>query len=447
MTENKAWFVAAMCVCLAVPTGCGGEPAPEPAPAAERAGPTGLAAEVRQDWAQFQGPNRDGTSPETGLLKAWPEGGPKVLWTIDVGRGFGGAAVRDGEVYLLDRDVPPRDDASAGRDILRCFDLASGEERWRDAYDAPGRVGHSGSRQVPSVTKKWVYAVGPYGHVHCWDRRSHEVVWETNLVTEYGAKVLRWALAQSPVFYEDTLILAPLSDEVGVVALDGATGQERWRTGPLGPLGYASPTLLRIGGLAQLVVQTKREVVAVRPDDGELLWRHGFGCQWPIPMPTLVGEDRVFVTGGYGAGSTMIRVRRAAGGFTTETLWRDELIGSQIQQPMVVGGHVYAVCNTNDRGDGMACFAADDGEVRWRTAREPYLDKGNTVLTGDGVFYQVDGKSGELYAIDPSPAAFKALDKVELLSGREIWAPMALDEGRLIVRDQSKMMCLDVNAR
>ncbi len=439
-----------------------------------------FADQVRKGWAQFQGPNRDGTSPETGLLRAWPEGGPKVLWKVEVGAGYGGAAVRDGEVYLLDREEPAGEPArgrgrggrgggrgprpsdlglesldaggrrpagGGGRDILRCLDLAGGEERWRYAYDAPGKVSHPGSRQVPSVTEEYVYTIGPFGHVHCFDRKTHEVVWKKNLLTDYGSKLPRWAVSQSPLFYRDTMLVAPLSREAGLVALDPATGRELWRSEPLGDLGYVSPTFVRIGGVEQALIQSSDGVYAVDASNGVSLWRYRYRCRIPIPMPTVVGADRLFITGGYDAGSDMVRVWRSPAGFAAEQLWRNEEIGSHVQQPIVVGDHIYAVCNTNTARDGMVCFAAEGGKVVWQTGSAPYLDKGCTLLTGDGLFYQIDGRTGELYVIEPSPAGFKALDKVEMLSGKEIWAPMALADGKLVIRDQSKMLCLDVRSR
>ena len=100
-----------------------------------------LASAFAEDWPQYLGPNRDGTSPQKGILRSWPEGGPEVLWTVKVGRGYGGPVVTDGKVDLLDRD----DEVG---DSLRCIDLSSGEELWHFADDAPGRVSFPGSRSV-----------------------------------------------------------------------------------------------------------------------------------------------------------------------------------------------------------------------------------------------------------------------------------------------------------
>ena len=106
-----------------------------------------------QDWPQYLGPNRNSTSSQKGILRSWPENGPEVLWTVDLGKGFGGPVIKDGKVYLLDRDD------SVG-DTMRCFDLSNGKELWKFGYEAPGSVMFPGSRSVPVVDGNYVYSCG-----------------------------------------------------------------------------------------------------------------------------------------------------------------------------------------------------------------------------------------------------------------------------------------------
>ena len=167
------------------------------------------------DWPQFMGPNGDGTSPEKGLLRAWPAEGPKVLWTVPVGSGYGGAAIRDGKVYILDR-------VGKAQDKLRCLDLATGKEEWAFAYDAPGPIKHEGSRSTPAVTDKHIFILGPFGHFHCLDKASHQVLWKMNILTDFSVKLPNWSVAQSPLVYQELVVIAPQSDSVGLVALDQA---------------------------------------------------------------------------------------------------------------------------------------------------------------------------------------------------------------------------------
>ena len=166
------------------------------------------------DWPQYLGPERNSISPEEGLLRSWPEGGPEVLWTVGVGRGYGGPVVKDGKVYLLDRD----DEVG---ESLRCFDLSNGDELWNFAYDAPGSVMFPGSRSVPSVDGNRVYSCGHNGDLYCIDTNTHQPVWKANVWTDFGGKPPSnaggfrsreagsfpiWAITQCPLVYGDLVI-------------------------------------------------------------------------------------------------------------------------------------------------------------------------------------------------------------------------------------------------
>ncbi len=390
------------------------------------------------DWPRFQGPNRDGTSPESGLGRSWPPGGPKILWKTDVGIGYGGVAVAGGNLYLLDREA-------GAADVLRCLDAASGAERLRAAYDAPGKLSHPGSRSVPTVDGDLVFTVGGWGHLKAWNRETFAEVWARHVLADWDGKLPRWGVSQSPLVVGEKLIVAPQSKTVGVVALDKATGRELWRSGPVGEMRYVSPVLHTLADTAQVVIQSVDRVAGVDLETGRILWTYRYHCRNAIPHPTRVGPGALFITGGYDAGSDLVRIGRGPGGWTATRVWRHEEIGSQIPQPFVLGQSIYLVGNTNTRADGMVCLAAD-GSVRWQTKRDPHLDRGNGVLTADGTLYQIDGASGEIYIVEPSPAGFQPLAKAPLLSGRQIWGPMALAEGKLYARDSKRLVCIDLAA-
>lgn len=162
-----------------------------------------------------------------------------------------------------------------------------------------------------------------------------------------------------------------------------------------------------------------------------------------MPVP----GDRLFLTGGYGAGSAMIQVSREGPGFRVAELFKldAKTCGSQIHQPILYGDCLYVNSNSNERQDGLVCLRID-GTVAWRTADTPGLplfDRGNLLLA-DGMLLALDGKTGILHLIDPSPAGYKELAQAKVLDGKEIWAPMALVNGKLIIRSQTEMKCLDV---
>jgi outer membrane protein assembly factor BamB len=394
---------------------------------------------VSADWPQFMGPNGNGISSEKGLARSWPADGPKVLWTVPLGPGYGGAAIRKGKVYLMDR-------VDRQKDVLRCLDLETGKEGWNFSYEAPGAIDHDGSRSTPAVTDEYVFTIGPFGHLHCIDGNTHQAVWKKDLVSDFVGKPPRWAVAQSPLLYKDMVVVAPQSDKVGILALDQVTGKERWRSEGIGPMAYGSPMLVNLDGIDQVVIVNNLGVAAVGAVDGKVLWRYSHVCKIPIPNVTALPEGKFFVTGAYLAGSAVVQVLRQGDGWVVKELSRTAQIGGHCHPALLCQDHLYMLCNINERSDGMVCFDLE-GKVVWQTKNNPNLDKGGSILTADGVMYVMDGKSGELHIVEPSPAGFKSLGKTKLLEGREIWGPLALAEEKLVMRDQTQMKCLDLRVR
>jgi outer membrane protein assembly factor BamB len=400
------------------------------------------AAGAWADWWQFQGPNRDGKSPETGLMRAWPEGGPKELWSFPLGEGFAGPAVRDGEVYLLDR-------VDEAQDVLRCIDLDTGAEKWNYAYDAPGSVGFTGSRTPPTVDENRVYSVGMLGDFLCIDRKTRQPVWRKNILTDFGQEPPSWGISQAPVLWNDLAIVAPQSGNAFVAAYNKDTGDLVWQSSGLGDTGYVSPVVHTLAGVEQVVMTAANgNTAGISLENGEILWTYdGWQCKIPIAYPTLLPDDRLFITGGYDAGSAMIKISRDGEAFVATELFKTDQCNSQIHQPLFHEGHLYANSNSNSSEDGMICMTPD-GELKWRTADSddlPKFERGNLLLA-DGMIISLDGKSGILHLVDPSPEGFRELARVPMFDGNQMWAPMALTGGKLLLRDQHTLKCLDLRA-
>ena len=398
-----------------------------------------LAMPARADLPQFLGPNNTGEAPGVKLARSWPKDGPKVLWTLRTGPGFGGPAIHQGKVYLLDRD-------GRSGDVLLCIDLKTGKESWRFAYRAPGRLSYDGSRSTPAVDNKYVFTIGPFGHVYCVDKASHKAVWKKELATDFGSKRPNWGFSQSVLLYKEHAIIAPLSGRVGVAALEKATGKVVWTSKPVGPMRYMSPLLTTLAGVEQVIVASHRQTAGVDPATGKVLWTYGgFRCNIPVPSPVHVGGGRVFITGGYGAGSVMIQVTKVGGRFAVKELFRLKRLGCHIHPPLVYKDHLYAQFNTKRTKDGLACVDLE-GNVKWKTGRSPNFDWGGLVLA-DGLILAMDGSSGVLRLIEPGPAGYKELASARLLSRPRIWGPMALTDGKLVCRDQREMKCVEVGAK
>ncbi|HIA47025.1 MAG TPA: hypothetical protein EYN96_03425 [Candidatus Hydrogenedentes bacterium] len=404
---------------------------------------TGIAS---ADWPQFQGPARNGFSPEAGIARSWPEGGPREIWSASVGEGFGSASIRDGEVYILDRE-------SGVQDILRCFSLDTGEELWRYAYEAPRKVSYPGSRTTPMVTEKYVYTVGVMGNLYCIDRKTHRPVWNHNLVDKFSMRgIPNWGVSQAPSVYKDLVIVAPQSSTSAVAAFNRHNGELVWSSPGIAGLGYVSPVVTTLHGVDQVVMFNpagRREpgtVFGVSLEDGSVLWKYSdWVCRIPIPFPTILDDNRVFITGGYGAGSTLFEVIKTGEGFDTKELFSTMEFGSQIHQPLLIDGVLYGNSNSNGEKHGMACLALD-GTLNWRTKDTkglPRFDFGN-LISVDGLILNLEGRKGSLHLIEPSPDGYKELARAQILDGTKMWAPMAFSDGKLVLRSQSEMKCLDL---
>jgi outer membrane protein assembly factor BamB len=405
-----------------------------------------VACAFAADWPQYYGPKRDSTSAEKGILRSWPKEGPKVLWTTPVGVGYGGPAVVGGKVYLLDRDDKVGDN-------LRCLDLSSGKELWNFAYNAPGRVDHPGSRSTPAVDGNYVYTCGLQGDLYCISTTTHKPVWHKNIWKDFGgAQLPRWGITQNPLVYGNLLIVAPQAPQASVVGYDKLTGELKWKSPVLsGAAGYVSPSIVKIGNENHLVMimagvgfgrsASGGSVNGLDPLSGKVLWTYGnWQCGVPVPHAVDAGEGRVLITGGYSAGAAMIKVeKKPDGSYGVSELFKTINFGAHTQPPILYKDHFYAQYTINERSDGLVCMSMD-GQIKWKTGDDPPFNKGGAVLA-DGLLLAVDGNT-KLYLIEPDPSGFKPLASAVLLDPGENWAPLALVDGKLLIRDQKNLKCV-----
>lgn len=405
------------------------------------------ATAARADWPQYLGPDRNAVAPDVRLSRSWPDSGPRIIWSFPLGRGYGGASVHRGEVFVLDR-------IGDQSDILRCIDLETGTETWTYVYSAPGRHSHPGSRAVPTVDQDHVWTVGPFGHFHCISRKTHVPVWSTHILDRFEADEPQWGVAQSPLIYRDTVIVAPQGNQAGVVAFNKHTGELRWTTRKLTGLPcYVSPMLVNIGGMDQVVMMSagdrndesiRGELVAFDPANGKTLWSYSdFPTFAGIAPPAVVGDRRLFLTNSslsshWEPTSLMLKVQRTANGFAARELYRTTETAGKMHPPVMHEGCLFF----NDLDKGMRCLSLE-GKVMW--AGGPDFGLGAFVLA-DGLILNQHGKTGDLYLIEPSPLEYRELAKARLFPDKpgEPWTPLAISNGKLLIRDGKQMLCVDL---
>ncbi|MFN8256221.1 MAG: PQQ-binding-like beta-propeller repeat protein [Bacteroidales bacterium] len=419
-----------------------------------------------QDWPQFLGPDRNSTSPQKKLLRTWPAEGPQVLWTAGIGIGYGGPVVKDGKIYLFDR-------MDSIGDIMRCFDLPTGKELWNFATTSPADFPFPGSRSVPAIDGNYVYGCGAAGDLYCIDINTHKPVWNKNIWKDFGGKDLPiWAISQCPLIYKNMVIVSSHAPDAGVVAFNKLTGELVWKTPNLGNETYVSPSIIKISGEDQVVMVTSStnpfghpeaaktlgKIIGMEPLTGKVLWEYNqWECHISVANVVEAGDNKLLLVGGYELGCVMIKVeKKADNSFAVTELFKHNEFGDHTKPPIIFKGYFYGQFTTNGKRDGLVCMDME-GKIMWKTKNAPKFDKGSMILA-DGLILATDGAT-KLYLIEPDPSAFKSLASADILKQGGVdarnrmtnfggptqnWAPIALADGKLLIRDQSRLMCVKV---
>ena len=400
----------------------------------------GTPSNIPGSWPCFRGTNRDSISPdETPLSDTWAAGEPKALWAVDAGEGYAGAAVINGRVWLLDYD------RTAQCDSLRCLSLADGGEIWRFSYPLAVKRNHGMSRTVPAVTKEFVVSLGPKCHVTCLDAATGKFCWGIDLVREYGTTVPAWYAGQCPLIDGDRVILAPSGSSM-MIAVDLATGKLLWKTpNPRDwKMTHVSITPMEIAGRKTYVYCGNRGVAGVAADDGTLLWET---TDWKISLATVaspvpVPGNRIFLSGGYEAGAMMLQITEQGGKFKPQSLFRlnSDTFGATQQTPILYEGHLYGV-----RPNGELVCLDLLGKVLWASGSTHRFGLGPFLVANGKIFVMDD--NGELTMAKATPDGFHLLAHAKVLTGHDAWGPMAMAGSRLILRDLTRIVCLDMRKK
>ena len=384
-------------------------------------------ASASGDWPQWRGPERNGVSSVTGLLKSWSEKGPAVVWRIPGGEGFSGISIARGRAYTMF--------ARGNTELVVCLDAATGKEVWRaqTGTNFRDRQGGNGPRSTPLVAGDQVFVLSANGTFYALEAKSGAVQWKSDFAQQFGSQAPRWGFSTSPLV-EGDLVLVEAGGGGGksLVAFARENGRVIWASQGDKP-SYSSPLAITVGGMRQIVFFTAEGPVAVTPAEGRLLWRHTWHTSYDVnaATPVFVAPDRIFISSGYDKGAALLRIK--AGGAGVEQVWQSRVMKNHMATSVLHQGHLYGF----DAGT-LKCIEAASGESAWRKRG---LGKGSLILADGHLF--VLGEGGDLALVEATPVEYREKGRVEVFKSK-CWTAPSLSGGKLYLRDEREIVCLDV---
>jgi outer membrane protein assembly factor BamB len=409
-----------------------------------------LESQLEGTWPRFRGEYFDNISRETTpLIDNFPEGGPPILWRVDLGEGHAGAAIYKGAVYVMDYDEEER------ADLLRCFSLVDGTEIWQRGYKINLKRNHGMSRTVPAVTEDYILTIGPRSHVMCVSREDGEFIWGLNVEKDYQAEIPLWYTGQCPIIDDGKAIIA-VGGSVLMVAKDLATGETLWEVPNEQDwkMSHSSIVPWVYGGVKMYVYSAFGGVFAVGAEGeyaGKILWQTAeWNHEVVAPSPVCLDDGTVFLTAGYGAGSMVLRVSGNVGQFNVEVVSeyapKDGLACEQ-QTPVMFEGYFLGIL-PKDAGplrNQLVCVHPDDfTRMVWTSGQDKRFGLGPYMIADNKLFILDDDAT--LTIARPSTREYIELDSYRILEGHDAWGPLALADGYMVLRDSKTMVCIDLSA-
>lgn len=383
------------------------------------------------DWPTFLGPMRDGVSPDTGLLKEWPEAGPALLWkNTTVGPGWSSVAVVNDLLYTTGNE--------GENQMLICLDVKTGKAVWRAAQGPKSdHKKYGGARATPTVDGDRIYLTGGSGLVTCQSAKDGKMLWKKSMSTDFGGKVGGWQYAESVTILGNLAIIIPGGPQ-GVVALDKMTGVKVWSSGTALQAGYASLLPITEGGNTILVTGTQSGLVAIEAKSGKEIYRNPFAANNTANAPTPAYSDGfLFWSVGYNKGSLCLKVTHASGQWRFEEAWTSTDMGCHPGNYVIANRQIYGKGKR-----GLTCLDLKSGQTLWTLP-----GYAGQATFADGRVYAFSEQGGKLALVEPLAGEGRIQGKLQVEGTGSSWSHPVVINGRLFLRYDTNLYCFDVKAR
>jgi outer membrane protein assembly factor BamB len=387
----------------------------------------GILLAIAEDWPQWRGPFRNGTTSETNWSHTWPGGEPKKIWTAEAGIGVSSIVVAQSNAYTLGH--------RGGSNVVGCFDTSDGALRWQYAYaeELMDWQFEGGPCSTPLVEGGRIYAAGRSSNVQCLDAQTGKLIWSQNLKKLTGLKPGNWGLNGSPLLSQGRLILN--FGTVGM-ALDPADGKQLWLSGPKENT-YTSPIYGEFDGKPALFVAGNDQLAFVEPSDGTTRWTTKFKVGFKAGDPVSVPGGVFFSS--LETGGAMVRIEE---GKEPKLAWRKSELGAITGTPVFIDGYLYGVLGDNSGKGALSCVKPETGEVRWS---RPGFGWGSLLAAGDRLLVLSD--RGALSVVKADPNKCNVLASGQVIGGK-VWTAPSLSNGKLYIRNiKGRVVVYDLGKR
>jgi len=419
-----------------------------------------------EDWPQWLGPKRDGVWREDGILERFPDGGPKLRWSVSIGGGYAGPSVADGRVFVMDyaRKRNAKDGEifekgmnenwhrahKAGQERLLCLNEADGRVLWTREYPTTythAKLYANGPRTTPLVDSDRVYTLGAEGRLSCFEVKTGKERWSRDLKADYRIKAPTWGFGTHPLIDGDRLIAIVGGKGTAVVAFNKHTGKELWRAASCRNSGYAQPVILEHGGQRQLLAWHGEALCSIQPETGRVYWSSPVKprCQMTIGMPRLEG-NRLFIMSWACSRALELGANRPS----SRVLWKtggDIGVGGQMSTTWIEDGHIYA----GGLSGIYRCVELATGKRVWDTKKVTGSGKvwiGCIFTVKQGSRFFLTNELGDLVIAKMSPAGYDEVDRARIIKQTSVtqgkpvwWSHPAFANRSIYVRNDHTIHC------
>ncbi len=410
-----------------------------------------FSSDLSGKWTRFRGADFDNQNKETiKLIDKFPAEGAKILWKQKLGEGHSAPVIYNGKVYILDYEEAKKSDA------LRCFSLLDGKEIWKRSYKNHVKRNHGMSRTTPAITDSFIITLGPKGHAMCSNPDNGDLLWGIDLVKEYHSEIPFWYTGQCPLIDNNIAIFAPAGNFL-LIGVDCKTGKVIWQTpNPDNfKMSHSSIMPMTLDGQKMYIYAAIGGIVGIAADGkntGEILWTlKDFAPSVVAPSPLILENGKIFMTAGYGAGSILFQVKKTNNKFIINILQDFKPkngLASEQQTPLFYKGFVFGILPKDAgelRNQFVCCKQNDMQNLLWTSGKENRFGLGPYIIADNKFFILND--DGLLTIAKLSTSNFQVLDKAQVLEGHDAWAPLAIADGKLVLRDSKTMICIDIEKK